>query len=152
MVSPLSESESKSEEVIFFMRYGSYQQYAIVIGTSAQDLTEQLNAKLRELSKKRPQVEFEGLIARISYTETVAIPETLADEYELQGVKFCCEVCPMFEPITKADGTIDKRIRYGNCPYRELGRTFKTSPMCEELYRMINDGRVKLCFAELLEQ
>ena len=91
------------------MRRESFQQFAIVAADSAQALTEQLNEKLRELKDKQPQVTFEGLIARISYTEDVKIFEELPDEYEEVGIKLTCQACPMFKPVLKADGTIDKR-------------------------------------------
>lgn len=130
------------------MRYESYQQFAIVAADSAQDLTVQLNEKLKELSTKHPTVTFEGLIARISYTEQVKIPETLADEFELEGVSFRCEDCPLFEPILRPNGEVDKRVRYGNCPIRDLGRTYRDSRTCDELYKMLKEGKVKLCLSE----
>ena len=81
------------------MRTESYQQYAIVAADSAQELTEQLNEKLKTLKCKYPKVTFEGLIARIQYTESVQIVEELSDEYELQGVRLTCQDCPMFQPL-----------------------------------------------------
>lgn len=130
------------------MRSESYKQYAIVAADSAQILTEELNAKLKELKYKHPEVTFEGLIARISYTENFDIPETLGDEYELQGAKFCCEMCPYYEPILKADGTRDERVKYGDCQYSEYGRTFRDSRPCEMLWQSIKSGEVKLCLAK----
>lgn len=132
------------------MRRESYQQFAIVSADSAQSLTEQLNAKLRELSSKRPQVTFEGLIARISYTEDATFFEELSDEYEEVGIKLTCQRCPMFEPVLKADGTIDKRAKWGGCEYSPLGygQTTKQSKACSRLFEMINSGEVKLCLAE----
>ena len=49
----------------------SYQQFAIVTGDTAQQLTDRLNEKLIELSEKKPTVSFEGMIARISYFEKI---------------------------------------------------------------------------------
>ena len=48
----------------------SSQQFAIVAADSAQQLTDQLNEKLRELRDKSPTVTFDGMIARIQYTES----------------------------------------------------------------------------------
>lgn len=127
------------------MRCESFRQFAIVQGDTAHELTEVLNAKLKELQHKRPEVSFEGLIARISYYEDIKTPETLADEYELAGAKLCCESCPMFSPIMKADGTEDARVKYGDCPFSEFGRTYKHSQPCEKLWSMINSGEVTLC-------
>lgn len=127
------------------MRSRSYQQYAIVAADSAHTLTEQLNAKLIELRDKNPTVTFEGLIARIQYVECEQIPESLAEEYEAKGVRLTCQDCPFFVPMYKADGTEDRRAKWGGCPFAEFKQTSKDSRACDELFQMINDGRVKLC-------
>lgn len=123
----------------------SYQQFAIVAGDSAQTLTDRLNEKLFELRDKNPTVTFEGMIARIMYEEREADPESLEEEYELQGVRISCQDCPFFSPILKADGTVDGRIKYGDCPFTEFGRTPRDGRACEQLFQMINSGEVQLC-------
>ena len=132
------------------MRRESFQQYAIVAADSAELLTERLNAKLLELKEKRPQVTFEGLIARISYSETVEIKENLADEYEAVGVHLTCKVCPCFEPMLKKNGKPDKRAKWGGCEYSPLGfgQTTKETEACPRLYEMLNSGEVRICLAE----
>ena len=127
------------------MKCRSYQQFAIVAADSAQSLTEQLNAKMVELADKNPTVTFEGLIARIMYTERETSPENLGEEYELQGVRLTCQDCPMFKPILKSDGTVDGRIKYGDCPNTEYGRTYRDSRACAKLFQMMNSGEVRLC-------
>ena len=123
----------------------SYQQFAIVQGDTAQQLSDELNAKLYELRDKSPTVMFEGLIARIQYMENVVEAETIEDEYELQGVRLTCQDCPYYEPILKANGEIDGRIKYGNCPYSEFGRAYRDSRACDMLYQKLNNGEVRLC-------
>lgn len=132
------------------MRSESFQQFAIVAADTAQQLTEQLNEKLRELKDKRPTVTFEGMIARISYDESVEILEDLSDEYEEVGIKLTCQRCPLFQPVRKMDGTIDKRAKWGGCEYSPLGygQTTKQSKACNRLFEMINSGEVTLCLAE----
>ena len=130
------------------MKVKSYQQFAIVVGDSAQHLTEQLNAKLVELAGKDPSVSFEGMIARISYRETVTLPESLEEEYKQAGVRLTCQDCPFFTPMYKTDGTEDKRIKYGDCPFKEFGRTFRDSLACDQLFTKLNNGEVSLCLAE----
>lgn len=125
----------------------SYQQFAIVAADSAQVLTDALNAKLYDLKDKNPTVTFEGLIARIQYTESEYVPESLAEEYAAQGVRLTCKDCPLFVPALKADGTVDLRAKRGGCPYAEYKRTSKDSPACDEIFKMLNDGRVKLCLS-----
>lgn len=125
-------------------------QFAIVASDSAQGLTEQLNEKLRELKDKDPVVTFEGMIARISYTEETVICESLSDEYEEAGVKLTCSMCPYFKAKLKADGTVDKRAKWGDCPYSPLGygQTTKDGKACARLLEGLNCGEVKLCLAE----
>lgn len=130
------------------MKRTSFQQYAIVAEDSAQRLTETLNAKLFELRHKHPTVTFEGLIARISYTETLEECESLSDEYQLKGVRLSCQDCPLFTPIRKTDGTEDKRVKWGDCPNAHMGRTYRDASACDRLYQMINSGEVRLCLAE----
>ena len=125
----------------------SYQQFAIVAADSAQVLTDALNAELYDLRDKNPTVTFEGLIARIQYTESERLPESLAEEYETQGVRLTCEDCPFFCPAIKADGTRDLRAKWGGCHLVEGGMAKKSSMACDKLFEMLNDGRVKLCLS-----
>lgn len=127
------------------MRRMSYQQFAIVQGDSAQQLTERLNRKLYELRDKEPTVTFEGLIARISFMQTDEVPEPTANG---TGLKLKCRDCPMFEPIRKKDGTADRRTSLGRCPFAQDGYTFRHSEACSRLYQMINEREVKLCLRE----
>ena len=130
------------------MRHECYQQFAIVQGDTAQSLTEQLNAKMRELSSKNPTVTFEGLIARISYMEDERVPESVSDEYEARGVRLTCGGCPYYQPGMKADGTVDKRAKRGGCPFAHYGMTFRDNPACNKIFEQLELGEVKLCLAD----
>lgn len=130
------------------MRRQSFQQFVIVSSDSAQLLTERLNEKLFELRDKRPEVTFEGMIARISYQETMEEPESLGDEYTTKGVRLTCSACPWFEPVRKTDGSIDQRVKWGDCPHAHYGRTACDSTACERLFEALNSGEVKLCLDE----
>ena len=130
------------------MRHESYQQFAIVQGDTAQSLTDQLNAKLIELRDKRPTVTFEGLIARIEYFEDFRKCEDLIDEYEEKGVRLHCGDCPFFEPMRNKNGTINRAAKKGDCPFATYGFTSRDALACERLFKMLNDGEVRLCLAE----
>lgn len=125
----------------------SYLQYVIVHGDTAQQLTESLNQELYRLRYLHPEVTFEGLTARISYQANFVRPLSLADEYEEVGVKFSCQDCPFFRPILKADGTVDKRNKWGDCEHAELGRTYRDGRACDHLFEALRSGEVKLCLA-----
>ena len=130
------------------MRYASYQQFAIVQGDTAQSLTEQLNTKLRELKDKRPTVTFEGLIARIEYFEEVRQCEDLIDEYEEKGVRLRCQDCPFFKPLLNKNGSINRAAKRGDCRFAAYGSTSRDRLACERLFKMLNNGEVKICLAE----
>ena len=128
------------------MKVKSYEQYAIVVGDSAQTLTDELNRKLLELSDKRPTVTFEGLIARISYTVTEREPEDIVEDYEARGVNLTCQDCPFFVPKTNGDGSIDRRAKWGSCHLtNDLAN--RDSRACDKLFQMINNGEVRLCLS-----
>lgn len=129
------------------MKQERYQQFLTVKAEAPELFTEDLNRAIRDLRGKSPVVHFsetDPLCAYVSYTERFQTPESLGEEYEMQGIRFTCEMCPMFTPIMKRNGTPDARLRYGDCPESEFGRTYKDSPACDKLYKMLKAGRVKL--------
>ena len=121
--------------------------FAIVRETSAQSFEERLNETLETLKEQNPEVTFsetgDYMTARIEYTAQIEVPEAPISE---SGIRFTCADCPYFEPIRKGDGTVDGRVKYGECAFSKFGRTFKTSAACEILYRGIENGEVALCF------
>lgn len=134
------------------MKRSSYEQFAIVAADSAQVFTQKLNAEIFRLKDNDPVVIFSEsaspFYARIKYTVSTETPETIAEASAVEGVSFVCLQCPFFKPVLKEDGTIDKRVKWGDCEHAEFGRTYKTTPACEKLYELIKEGDVKLCFMD----
>ena len=133
------------------MKRSSYEQFAIVANDSASLFTEQLNEEILRLHGNDPVVNFSEsnpFYARIKYVVNEMTPETIAEASEVEGVSFVCLQCPYFKPVLKEDGTIDKRVKYGDCEHAEYGRTYKTTPACDKLYELIKEGDVKLCFMD----
>ena len=133
------------------MRNSVYEQFAIVMEDSAELFTAKLNEQIRVLRRNNPKVSFHDsnpLCAYIRYTVDETVPESVAEASELEGVSFTCSQCPHFKPQPKDDGTEDRRCKYGDCQYAEMGRTFKTTRACDRLYELIREGSVKLCFAD----
>ena len=130
------------------MRTSSYKQFDIVREDSPEMFTEKLNEKMYERRNNWPEVTFseEGkwLIARISYIRHDQVPEDLGDVYEMMDVRFKCEDCPMFEPIHNKNGSLNMRVKYGDCPHSKFGRTYKDSRACDLLYMMLREGRIHL--------
>lgn len=133
------------------MRRSTYEQFAIVSADSAPLFTDRLNAEILRLKDNDPVVKFSESIpfyAQIKYTVNTEAPETVAEASEVAGVSFVCLQCPYFKPAMRADGEVDKRVKWGDCEHTELGRTLKTAPACERLYELVKEGDVKLCFTE----
>ena len=134
------------------MKSESYKQFATVRSDDTNTFDDELNRKMRDLRWNRPEVQFreqgQNLIAHISYYEREMIPEDLGDVYEMIDVSFKCEDCPMFKPIRNKDGSPNLRVKYGDCPYSEYGRTYKNARACDMLYKMLRSGEVRLCLAE----
>ena len=124
--------------------------YAIVRETAAELFEEKLNEKLFEFRDETPSVEFDSvggdLVARIKYKETVEVAEAKPSEV---GIRFTCGDCPCFEYETSADGSIDRRKKWGGCPYAYMERTAISSPACDVLYNGIRNGDIGLTFKEV---
>lgn len=133
------------------MKRSRYEQFAIVHADSASLFEKQLNEEIYRLKDNDPVVKFSESIpfyAQVKYTVDNTTPEKVSEEYELQGVRFVCAQCPYFKAPLKDDGTEDKRCKYGDCEFAELGRTYKKTAACERLYELISEGGVKVCFTE----
>lgn len=130
------------------MRTSSYKQFDFVRDEHPEIFEEKVNKKMYERRFDYPEVTFseEGkwLIARISYIKHEHAPEDLGDVYEMMDVRFKCEDCPMFEPIHNKNGSLNMRVKYGDCPHSQFGRTYKDSRACDLLYMMLRDGRIHL--------
>ena len=122
------------------MKYSSYDQIAVVSSASPAEFQQLFNDKMRELAAQKPRVEFvhrEGYFcAFILYELEVKIPETVGDEYNLEGYYYSCEDCPLHEPET------DGRRRSYECRYSDLARTGMDSPACEVFYRALKKGEI----------
>lgn len=133
------------------MKRSSYEQFAIVHADSASLFQKQLNAEIYRLRNNDTVVKFSESIpfyAQIKYTVNEDTPETIAEASVMEGVRFVCAQCPIFKAPTKDDGTEDRRCKYGDCEFADLGRTFKNAPACDRLYDLIKEGGIKICFME----
>lgn len=127
----------------------SIEKFAIVRETSAAQFEEKLNEVLFELREKSPSVEFDtvgaDMIARIRFKESFAVIEEKPSEV---GIKFTCADCPCFEYERSVDGSIDRRKKWGGCPYAFMERTTLETAACDVLYNGIRNGDIGLIFKE----
>lgn len=129
----------------------SCSQFAIIRERSASTFEEKLNDRLEKLVDADPAVSFgdvDGdMIARISYKKKVEVEKRSVPMSEA-GILFTCGDCPFLAPVLTQKGTVDGRIKYGDCPFSKCGRAFKSDPACEVLYNKIMNGEVRLCLSE----
>lgn len=133
------------------MKHSVYQQFATIHEDTASLFDTKLNEKVYALRDHNPKVTYSEqipLYAHITYIVNEDAPETIAEASAVEGVSFVCLQCPYFKPATKADGEVDRRVKWGDCEHVELGRTLKTAPACEKLYELIKEGDVRLCFMD----
>ena len=60
----------------------------------------QFNSVMADLADKKPKHIIDltdGYKAVISYEETISIPDSVADEYHAEGIKYTCRECPLRE-------------------------------------------------------
>ncbi len=79
----------------------------------------------------------EGLCVSFIYEERNQTAETVAEEFELQGIKYYCKDCP-----NMMKGA-NKRERSHGCKYAEFGTVKDFTPACEYFYRMVMQGKLK---------
>lgn len=127
----------------------SFETYAIVREAAAAQFEEKLRERLFELREQNPSVEFDSvgndMVARIKHKE---ILDTEPPKPSEVGITFKCCDCPLFEPERNSDGTIDRRKKWGSCPYAYMERTTLDSAACEQLYIGIKNGDIGLTFKE----
>lgn len=110
----------------------------VVSATTAEEFESKINSVLNGLNEKRINYDLQlnptaGFIAFVTYTETVQVPETLADEYELKGERHKCGECPHFPVIT------DGRVKWVRCPVTQ-GLVNKGTNCCDTFYKEVMEG------------
>lgn len=105
----------------------------MIDGAGATEFEVTMNDALEEIEE--PTITFDRnrpFLAYIVYTETVEIPTTVRDAYELRGERHVCRECPYYHKQT------DRRKRYSIC---DLGESITAEhPACDMFYKMLNDG------------
>lgn len=51
----------------------------------------------------------------------------------------------LFEPMEKGDRTVDERTKRGKCPCAKYGIAFSDGAVCDNFFRMLNEGGFELC-------
>lgn len=100
------------------MKYVNRKQSLIITGSTPIEFQDRLNEALNTVAEKGCKYDLTfnnnmGFCAYLLWDERIEVAETLADEYELKGIKFMCQDCPMFRPSD------DRRVKYTTCDHGE---------------------------------
>ncbi len=122
------------------MKHFNRKQTIIVQGNSAEDFQTKLNEALNQVAEggRKYDLQFNmqlGFCAFVVYEESIEIPETTADRYELNGEEYRCSECPMYRPST------DKRVKYTVCGHG-CRRRSANDYACDWFYEAMERGEV----------
>lgn len=109
-----------------------------VQGTSAENFDERFN----EASESLPETaelkwDTAPMCVHFIYEEVISVPETIAEEFELQGVHYFCKDCPHLQKGK------DKRCKSHGCKYSKYGTVQDFTPACEFFYKQLLQGEIE---------
>lgn len=114
------------------MRYTKQFKQQTVMADSPETFDRIINAIYEKAarSQREPEIHYfdgMGLCATVRYYETLEIPETAAERFEVAGERHTCADCEHFRP------SFDGRVKWVKCA--EGGcLAGRTSPACEHHY------------------
>lgn len=109
-----------------------------VQATSATEFDRQFNEASEELSSSA-ELKWDAapMCVHFIYEVEEQIPETVSDEFELQGIKYYCKDCPY---LNKGK---NKRQRSHGCKYAEFGTVTDFTPACEFFLKKVLNGEIE---------
>lgn len=123
------------------MRIDQVIRIAAIHADTAEDFERKFNARMDELegfkiTERKIEISGGSFDAVLVYEETHRTPDSVADEYHFEGIRFLCKHCPHL------DDPKDRRVKHCTCKYAELGMTHKEQEACEIFYRQLKAGRI----------
>lgn len=82
--------------------------------------------------------DYEPMCVHFVYKYIEQVPETVAEEYELQGIKYYCTDCPYLQKGH------DGRYKSKGCKYSKYGAVKDYTPACELFYKELMTGKIKV--------
>lgn len=107
---------------------------------SLEELERLENEAYKGLSAKgvtKVYTDYDRFIVELNYTEEVAEPTSIQEEYELSGIMYTCNDCPYLEKGK------DKRRKNWPCKYARYMATNIDCKACEKFYRDLSNGTIK---------
>lgn len=106
------------------------------------DFDSRLNSFLKSLDAKGISYDVQtnptaGLLAFVTWKETICVAESVAEEYSLAGERHTCSECPFY--VRPTDG----RVKNTRCP-KAHRLTSKDMNCCDSFYEMMDKGEIQL--------
>ena len=109
-----------------------------VQATSAEEFDRKFNEASEQLSENAElKWDTAPMTVHFIYEDVEKIPETVTEEFELQGIHYYCKDCPHLQKGR------DKRCKSHGCEYAEYGTVQDFSPACEFFYKQVLQGKIK---------
>lgn len=107
----------------------------------AFDFDSRLNSFIKALDAKGITYDVQvnptaGLLAFVTYMETVRVAEDIREEYELAGERHFCVECPFYV------ASADRRVKNTRCANGKLAS--KDRPCCDTFYELLDKGAIEL--------
>lgn len=109
--------------------------------TVSEQSAEDFDRRFDEVSRSLPKSaelkwDTKPMCVHFIYEEDEKMPESVMDEYELQGLLYKCRNCPYL------DKDQDRRKKKHPCKYSEYGIAYDDSPACEVFYKALRAGKL----------
>lgn len=108
-----------------------------VQASSAEEFDRKFNEASNELSGTA-ELKWDSapMCVHFIYEEVEEEPETVAEEFKLQGIQYFCKDCPHLQKGK------DKRYKSHGCEYAEYGMVKDYTPACEFFYKQVLQGKI----------
>ena len=121
------------------MKERSVEKVKIVSANTEAEFEDKYNSTIQELSNYTPErlsFSLDSLRAAIVYVEETRVPESVKEEYELDGINFTCAQCPYLERGS------DKRRKRWPCKYATYRMSSTDMIACDKFYREYDAGKI----------
>ena len=118
------------------MRLKTVYHQKTIRATSPEEYDRQMNEALSSLREVQiiDRLNDREFCSIVRFKESVEVPETVAEEYRVNGYKDTCSMCKNFVPST------DGRTKYVHCPHDNECKAWPERFCCDYYWAMMKNG------------
>ena len=114
----------------------------VIFSDDPNKFEEKFNNAMRELAGKEVQVDLDparqnGFLAYLQWNIRSKKPESIRDEYELEGKVYYCKDCPFFK-LGK-----NKTCKSSGCSKNIISNAVDYTVPCDTFYKLLKEGKIK---------